>query len=78
MLVVWSVLVVCSLTESSVVKLKLTLNIVHNISVVKQMCEVEVSSPDAWAWRKRLRLYVNNDKRCSIQMVDTHFSYTFE
>ncbi|XP_052360063.1 cytoplasmic dynein 2 heavy chain 1 isoform X2 [Oncorhynchus keta] len=68
-------------TESSVLQLKLKaliLDIIHNISVVKQMCEAGVSSPDSWAWRKQLRFYLNNDKCCSIQMVDAHFSYTYE
>uniref|UniRef100_A0A4W5JP42 Dynein cytoplasmic 2 heavy chain 1 n=1 Tax=Hucho hucho TaxID=62062 RepID=A0A4W5JP42_9TELE len=68
-------------TESSVLQLKLKaliLDIIHNISVVKQLCEAGVSSPDSWAWRKQLRFYLNNDKCCSIQMVDAHFSYTYE
>ncbi|CAB1349241.1 unnamed protein product [Coregonus sp. 'balchen'] len=68
-------------TESSVLQLKLKaliLDIIHNISVVKQLCEEAVSSPDAWAWRKQLRFYLDNDRRCSIQMVDAHFSYTYE
>ncbi|KAK6296185.1 hypothetical protein J4Q44_G00338980 [Coregonus suidteri] len=67
--------------ESSVLQLKLKaliLDIIHNISVVKQLCEEAVSSPDAWAWRKQLRFYLDNDRRCSIQMVDAHFSYTYE
>ncbi|XP_028975291.2 cytoplasmic dynein 2 heavy chain 1 isoform X3 [Esox lucius] len=68
-------------TESNVLQLKLKaliLDIIHNISVVKQLCEAGVTSSDAWAWKKQLRFFLNKDKRCSIQMVDAHFSYTYE
>lgn len=68
-------------TESSVLQLKLKaliLDIIHNISVVKQLNQGEVTSPDAWAWKKQLRFYMGPDKCCSIQMVDAQFSYTYE
>ncbi|XP_034460809.1 cytoplasmic dynein 2 heavy chain 1 isoform X1 [Hippoglossus hippoglossus] len=68
-------------TESSVLQLKLKaliLDIVHNISVVKQLKQAQVSSPDAWAWKKQLRFYMKPDKCCHIHMVDAEFSYTYE
>uniref|UniRef100_A0A8C4HEE2 Cytoplasmic dynein 2 heavy chain 1 n=1 Tax=Dicentrarchus labrax TaxID=13489 RepID=A0A8C4HEE2_DICLA len=68
-------------TESSVLQLKLKaliLDIIHNISVVKQLNQAVVTSPDAWAWKKQLRFYMGTDKCCLIHMVDAQFSYTYE
>ncbi|XP_071781183.2 cytoplasmic dynein 2 heavy chain 1 [Centroberyx gerrardi] len=68
-------------TNSSVLQLKLKaliLDIIHNISVVKQLSHTGVSSTDAWAWRKQLRFYMGPDKCCNIHMVDAQFSYTYE
>uniref|UniRef100_A0A4W6FB67 Cytoplasmic dynein 2 heavy chain 1 n=1 Tax=Lates calcarifer TaxID=8187 RepID=A0A4W6FB67_LATCA len=68
-------------TESSVLQLKLKaliLDIIHNISVVKQLSQAEVTSPDAWAWKKQLRFYMGPDKCCYMHMVDAQFSYTYE
>ncbi|XP_056229968.1 cytoplasmic dynein 2 heavy chain 1 isoform X2 [Seriola aureovittata] len=68
-------------TESSVLQLKLKaliLDIIHNISVVKQLNQAEITSPDAWAWKKQLRFYMGPDKCCHIHMVDAQFSYTYE
>ncbi|XP_040902456.1 cytoplasmic dynein 2 heavy chain 1 [Toxotes jaculatrix] len=68
-------------TESSVLQLKLKaliLDIIHNISVVKELKQAEVTSPDAWAWKKQLRFYMGPDKCCLIRMVDAQFSYTYE
>ncbi|TMS07235.1 Cytoplasmic dynein 2 heavy chain 1 [Larimichthys crocea] len=68
-------------TESSVLQLKLKaliLDIIHNISVVKQLNQAGVTSPDAWAWKKQLRFYMATDKCCHIHMVDAQFSYTYE
>lgn len=70
-----------SCTESSVLQLKLKaliLDIIHNISVVKQLNQAGVTSPDAWAWKKQLRFYMGTDKCCHIHMVDAQFSYTYE
>uniref|UniRef100_A0A672FSM8 Cytoplasmic dynein 2 heavy chain 1 n=1 Tax=Salarias fasciatus TaxID=181472 RepID=A0A672FSM8_SALFA len=68
-------------TESSILQLKLKaliLDIIHNISVVKQLSQAGVTSTDAWAWKKQLRFYMGPDKCCYIQMVDAQFSYTYE
>ncbi|KAF0030538.1 hypothetical protein F2P81_017269 [Scophthalmus maximus] len=68
-------------TESSVLQLKLKaliLDIIHNIGVVKQLKQADVTSPDAWAWKKQLRFYMGPDKCCHIHMVDAKFSYTYE
>uniref|UniRef100_A0A3P8WNV8 Cytoplasmic dynein 2 heavy chain 1 n=1 Tax=Cynoglossus semilaevis TaxID=244447 RepID=A0A3P8WNV8_CYNSE len=68
-------------SESSVLQLKLKaliLDIIHNISVVKQLNQTQVTGPDAWAWKKQLRFYMGPDKSCHIQMVDAQFSYTYE
>ncbi|XP_029374274.1 cytoplasmic dynein 2 heavy chain 1 isoform X3 [Echeneis naucrates] len=68
-------------TESSVLQLKLKaliLDIIHNISVVKELKQAEVTSSDAWAWRKQLRFYMGPDKCCHIHMVDAQFNYTYE
>lgn len=70
-----------SCTESSVLQLKLKaliLDIIHNISVVKQLNQAGVTSADAWAWKKQLRFYMGTDKGCLIHMVDAQFSYTYE
>lgn len=70
-----------SCTESSVLQLKLKaliLDIIHNIGVVKQLKQADVTSPDAWAWKKQLRFYMGPDKCCHIHMVDAKFSYTYE
>lgn len=69
------------LSESSVLQLKLKaliLDIIHNISVVKQLNQAGVTSPDAWAWQKQLRFYMGTDKCCLIHMVDAEFRYTYE
>ncbi|XP_041658498.1 cytoplasmic dynein 2 heavy chain 1 isoform X2 [Cheilinus undulatus] len=68
-------------TESSVLQLKLKaliLDIIHNISVVKQLNQAGITSPNAWAWKKQLRFYMGPDKCCVIHMVDAQFSYTYE
>ncbi|KAM3875467.1 cytoplasmic dynein 2 heavy chain 1 [Diretmus argenteus] len=68
-------------SESNVLQLKLKaliLDIIHNISVVKQLNQTGVSSLDAWAWKKQLRFYMGPDKCCRIHMVDAEFSYTYE
>lgn len=68
-------------TESGILQLKLKaliLDVIHNISVVKQLSQAGVTSPDSWAWRKQLRFYMDPDKRCIIHMVDAQFSYTYE
>ncbi|XP_054598719.1 cytoplasmic dynein 2 heavy chain 1 isoform X1 [Nothobranchius furzeri] len=68
-------------TESSVLQLKLKaliLDIIHNISVVKQLNQAGVTRPDDWAWKKQLRFYMGTDKCCHIQMVDAQFHYTYE
>lgn len=70
-----------SCLESTVLQLKLKaliLDIIHNISVVKQLNQEGVSSLDAWAWKKQLRFYMGPDKCCHIHMVDAQFSYTYE
>ncbi|KAM9317805.1 cytoplasmic dynein 2 heavy chain 1 [Pholidichthys leucotaenia] len=68
-------------TESSVLQLKLKaliLDIIRNISVVKQLIHSGVTTTDAWAWKKQLRFYMGPDKCCYIHMVDAQFSYTYE
>uniref|UniRef100_A0A3P9QAB0 Cytoplasmic dynein 2 heavy chain 1 n=1 Tax=Poecilia reticulata TaxID=8081 RepID=A0A3P9QAB0_POERE len=68
-------------TESSILQLKLKaliLDIIHNISVVKQLNQAGVTSTDDWAWKKQLRFYIGTDKSCRIHMVDAQFSYTYE
>ncbi|XP_024132434.1 cytoplasmic dynein 2 heavy chain 1 [Oryzias melastigma] len=68
-------------TESSILQLKLKaliLDIIHNISMVKQLNQAGVTSTDDWAWRKQLRFYMGADKFCHIHMVDAQFSYTYE
>ncbi|XP_028817493.1 cytoplasmic dynein 2 heavy chain 1 isoform X3 [Denticeps clupeoides] len=70
-----------SSTDSSVLQLKLKaliLDIIHNIEVVKQLSECQVHSPDSWVWKKQLRFYLHQDRRCYIQMVDAEFQYTYE
>ncbi|RXM28913.1 Cytoplasmic dynein 2 heavy chain 1 [Acipenser ruthenus] len=68
-------------TDVSVLQLKLKaliLDIIHNIDIVKQLQEAEVSSKEDWAWKKQLRFYMKQDKKCYIQMVDAEFHYTYE
>ncbi|KAM4627347.1 cytoplasmic dynein 2 heavy chain 1 [Polymixia lowei] len=67
--------------EAGVLQLKLKsliLDIIHNISVVKQLSQAGVSSSEAWAWKKQLRFYMGPDKCCHIHMVDAQFQYTYE
>uniref|UniRef100_A0A9J7YQK8 Cytoplasmic dynein 2 heavy chain 1 n=1 Tax=Cyprinus carpio carpio TaxID=630221 RepID=A0A9J7YQK8_CYPCA len=67
--------------ESTVLQLKLKaliLDVIHNISVVQSLREAQVHSTDDWIWKKQLRFYLTADQRCSIQMVDAEFSYTYE
>lgn len=67
--------------ESGVLQLKLKaliLDIIHNISVVKELSQAGVSSPDAWTWKKQLRFYMGADRCCVIHMVDAQFNYTYE
>lgn len=67
--------------DVSVLQLKLKaliLDIIHNIDIVKQLQEAEVSSKEDWAWKKQLRFYMKQDKKCYIQMVDAEFHYTYE
>lgn len=74
-------LLLCLSSDSSVLQLKLKaliLDVIHNISVVKQLSQAGVTSPDSWAWRKQLRFYMDPDKCCVIYMVDAQFSYTYE
>ncbi|XP_061923239.1 dynein cytoplasmic 2 heavy chain 1 isoform X1 [Entelurus aequoreus] len=68
-------------TDPGILQLKLKaliLDIIHNISVVKQLKQAGVSGPDAWAWQKQLRFYMGPGKCCQVHMVDAHFSYTYE
>ncbi|XP_013869519.1 cytoplasmic dynein 2 heavy chain 1 [Austrofundulus limnaeus] len=68
-------------TESSILQLKLKaliLDIIHNISMVKQLNQAGVIGADHWAWKKQLRFYMGTDKCCHIHMVDAQFSYTYE
>ena len=68
-------------TEASVLQLKLKaliLDVIHNISVVRELGLAGVSSPEAWAWRRQLRFYLSQDKHCLLHMVDASFSYTYE
>uniref|UniRef100_A0A672SRC3 Dynein cytoplasmic 2 heavy chain 1 n=1 Tax=Sinocyclocheilus grahami TaxID=75366 RepID=A0A672SRC3_SINGR len=67
--------------ESRVLQLKLKaliLDVIHNISVVQSLREAQIQSTDDWIWKKQLRFYLTADQRCSIQMVDAEFSYTYE
>ncbi|KAJ3590899.1 hypothetical protein NHX12_008847 [Muraenolepis orangiensis] len=68
-------------TEAGVLQLKLKaliLDIIHNISVVKQLNQAGVCSPDDWSWRKQLRFSMGSDHCCRIHMVHGHFQYTYE
>ncbi|XP_056467776.1 cytoplasmic dynein 2 heavy chain 1 isoform X1 [Gadus chalcogrammus] len=70
-----------SSTETSVLQLKLKaliLDIIHNISVVRQLNQAGVCSPDDWSWRKQLRFSMGSDQCCRIHMVHAHFQYTYE
>lgn len=73
--------VVCLFSESGVVQLKLKaliLDVIHNLSVVRKLLEVQVHSTDDWLWKKQLRFYLNTDQRCTVHMVDAVFNYTYE
>ncbi|XP_062329494.1 dynein cytoplasmic 2 heavy chain 1 [Osmerus eperlanus] len=68
-------------TEASVLQLKLKaliLDVIHNISVVRELGRAGVSSPEAWAWKRQLRFYLGQDKHCLLHMVEASFSYTYE
>lgn len=60
-------------------KLKaLILDVIHSLSVVRELLEVQVHSTDDWAWTRQLRFYLNADQRCTLHMVDAVFNYTYE
>lgn len=60
-------------------KLKaLILDVIHNLSLVRELLEVQVHSPDDWVWKKQLRFYLNADQHCTVHMVDAVFNYTYE
>ncbi|XP_053164065.1 cytoplasmic dynein 2 heavy chain 1 isoform X1 [Hemicordylus capensis] len=66
--------------ESGILELKLKaliLDIIHNIDIVRQLNEAQVTSVDDWAWKKQLRFYLK-DQKCYIQMVDAELQYTYE
>uniref|UniRef100_W5MJK1 Cytoplasmic dynein 2 heavy chain 1 n=1 Tax=Lepisosteus oculatus TaxID=7918 RepID=W5MJK1_LEPOC len=68
-------------TYASVLQLKLKaliLDVIHNIEVVKQLKEAQIHNCEAWVWKKQLRFYLKQDKRCYVQMVDAEFHYTYE
>ncbi|KAI4889837.1 hypothetical protein NFI96_027314, partial [Prochilodus magdalenae] len=67
--------------ESSVLQLKLkalVLDVIHNLSVVRELIQAPVHSTDDWVWTKQLRFYLNKEQRCTIHMVDAVFNYTYE
>ncbi|KAJ3309792.1 Cytoplasmic dynein 2 heavy chain 1 [Boothiomyces sp. JEL0838] len=66
-------------TEKTITELKiksLILDIIHFIDVVGQL--KNVTSVEAWSWRKQLRFYLNKDKKCVIRMHDAEFRYSYE
>ncbi|XP_026994578.2 cytoplasmic dynein 2 heavy chain 1 isoform X2 [Tachysurus fulvidraco] len=68
-------------TESGVLQLKLKaliFDVIHNLSVVRELLEVQVHSADDWVWKKQLRFYLNADQCCTGHMVDAVFNYTYE
>uniref|UniRef100_A0A4W3JMF3 Cytoplasmic dynein 2 heavy chain 1 n=1 Tax=Callorhinchus milii TaxID=7868 RepID=A0A4W3JMF3_CALMI len=67
--------------ETNILELKLKaliLDIIHNIEVVKQLNQAQVSTCTDWTWRKQLRFYMKSDNNCHIHMVDAEFHYTYE
>uniref|UniRef100_A0A8B9L0C8 Cytoplasmic dynein 2 heavy chain 1 n=1 Tax=Astyanax mexicanus TaxID=7994 RepID=A0A8B9L0C8_ASTMX len=67
--------------ESSVLQLKLkalVLDVIHNLSVVRELLETQVHNTDDWLWKKQLRFYLNSEQHCTIHMVDAVFNYTYE
>ncbi|XP_069747277.1 cytoplasmic dynein 2 heavy chain 1 isoform X4 [Narcine bancroftii] len=68
-------------TETAILELKLKaliLDVVHNIEIVKQLNQAQISSTSDWVWKKQLRFYIKPDNNCYIQMVDAEFQYTYE
>lgn len=61
-------------------KLKaLVLDVIHNIHIVEQLIEHNVTSTSDWYWQKQLRFYVNKaDHSVRVQMLDAVFNYTYE
>uniref|UniRef100_W5K866 Cytoplasmic dynein 2 heavy chain 1 n=1 Tax=Astyanax mexicanus TaxID=7994 RepID=W5K866_ASTMX len=58
---------------SSVLQLKLkalVLDVIHNLSVVRELLETQVHNTDDWLWKKQLRFYLNSEQHCTIHMVD--------
>ncbi|XP_072546992.1 cytoplasmic dynein 2 heavy chain 1 isoform X2 [Salminus brasiliensis] len=67
--------------ESSVLQLKLkalVLDVIHNLSLVRELLEAQVHNTDDWLWKKQLRFYLNSEQHCTIHMVDAVFNYTYE
>ncbi|KAG8452968.1 hypothetical protein GDO86_004684 [Hymenochirus boettgeri] len=67
--------------DAGILELKLKaliLDIIHNIDVVKQLNQTQVYSTEDWAWKKQLRFYLKEDKKCYVKMVDAEMEYTYE
>ncbi|KAL7746090.1 hypothetical protein RI367_008587 [Sorochytrium milnesiophthora] len=56
----------------------LTLELVHEISVVEDLIDRKVASTDDWQWQRQLRFYLNSDNLCIIRMAGSEFNYTYE
>ncbi|XP_022659262.1 cytoplasmic dynein 2 heavy chain 1-like [Varroa destructor] len=61
-------------------KLKaLVLDITHNMEVVEQLIEHNVTALSDWCWQKQLRFYMKEDNRSvCVHMLDAAFDYTYE
>jgi len=56
----------------------LVLDLIHNIDVVNQLIEANVTTLQHWQWQKQLRFYFDEKRNCIIRMVDGKFNYTYE
>ena len=66
---------------SRVMELKmkaLILDLIHNIEVADLIINSKCTSLDMWTWTKQLRFYLNDNKECTMKMVDAKFIYTYE
>ena len=53
----------------------LVLDLIHNISVLKELIQYQVLDPANWLWSKQLRYYLKGDL-CVVRMSDAEFKYT--
>uniref|UniRef100_UPI00358EC9AE cytoplasmic dynein 2 heavy chain 1-like n=1 Tax=Myxine glutinosa TaxID=7769 RepID=UPI00358EC9AE len=60
-------------------KLKaLVLDLLHHLSLLKELLQSGARSTDHWCWQRNLRFYKRPDGTCIVRMVDAEFVHSYE